>query len=72
MLLGSSEEPPAGEPKAPRTPYYALLSRQRHGARTHLSVAFIESCAKIAFAGLYDRKTPIIAADQLNDRAVPF
>jgi len=26
----------------------------------------------VAFAKLYDRKTPITAADLLNDRAVPF
>jgi len=28
--------------------------------------------AKVAFAKLYDRKTPITAADLLNDRVVPF
>jgi Integrase core domain len=28
--------------------------------------------AKIAFAKLYDRKTPLTAADLLNDRVVPF
>src|ERR1700690_2853052 len=72
VLLGSSEEQPAGEPKSPRTPYYALLGRQRHGAGTHLSVAFIDSCTKIAFAGLYDRKARIIAADLLHDRVLPF
>src|SRR5215210_528841 len=33
---------------------------------------FIDTCSKVAFAKLYDRKTPITAADLLNDRVVPF
>jgi transposase InsO family protein len=33
---------------------------------------FIDTYAKLAFAKLYDRKTPITAADLLNDRVVPF
>jgi len=33
---------------------------------------FIDTCAKVAFAKLYDRKTPLTAADLLNDRVVPF
>ena len=33
---------------------------------------FIDTYAKIAFAKLYDRKTPLTAADLLNDRVVPF
>jgi hypothetical protein len=33
---------------------------------------FIDTYAKVAFAKLYDRKTPITAADLLNDRGVPF
>ena len=32
----------------------------------------IDTYAKVAFAKLYDRKTPITAADLLNDRVVPF
>ena len=32
----------------------------------------IDTDAKIAFAKLYDRKTPITAAEILNDRVVPF
>jgi len=31
-----------------------------------------ESCTKVSFAKLYDRKTPITAADLLNDRALPL
>ena len=33
---------------------------------------FIDTYAKVAFAKLYDRKTPITAADLLNDRVAPF
>jgi transposase InsO family protein len=33
---------------------------------------FIDTYAKVAFTKLYDRKTPITAADLLNDRVVPF
>src|ERR1043166_1770872 len=33
---------------------------------------FIDTYAKVAFAKLYDRKTPITAAEILNDRAVRF
>jgi transposase InsO family protein len=33
---------------------------------------FIDTYAKVAFAKLYDRKTPITAAEILNDRVIPF
>jgi transposase InsO family protein len=33
---------------------------------------FVDTYAKVAFAKLYDRKTPITAADLLNDRVIPF
>ena len=33
---------------------------------------FIDTYAKVACAKLYDRKTPITAADFLNDRVIPF
>ena len=33
---------------------------------------FIDTYSKVAFAKLYDRKTPITAADLPNDRVVPF
>ena len=32
----------------------------------------IDTCAKVGFAKLYDRKTPITAADLLNDRVLPL
>ncbi len=33
---------------------------------------FIDTYSKLSFAKLYDRKTPITAADLLNDRVIPF
>ena len=33
---------------------------------------FIDTYSKVAFAKLYDRKTPITAADLLNDRVLPL
>ena len=33
---------------------------------------FVDTYTKVAFAKLYDRKTPLPAADLLNDRVVPF
>jgi transposase InsO family protein len=33
---------------------------------------FIATYSKVAFAKLYDRKTPLTAADLLNDQVVPF
>ena len=33
---------------------------------------FVDTYAKVGFAKLYDRKTPITAADLLNDRVRPF
>ena len=33
---------------------------------------FIDTYAKVGLAKLYDRKTPITAADLVNDRVVPL
>lgn len=33
---------------------------------------FIDTYSKIAFAKLYDRKNPLVAADLLNDKVIPF
>jgi hypothetical protein len=33
---------------------------------------FVDTYSKLAFAKLLDRKTPITAAELLNDRAVPL
>lgn len=32
----------------------------------------IDTCAKVAFAELYEAKTPITATDLLNNRVIPF
>ena len=32
----------------------------------------IDTYSKVGFAKLYDRKTPLTAADTLNDRVIPF
>ena len=42
------------------------------GAGRVYQQTFIDTYAKVAFAKLYDRKTPITAADLLNDRVIPF
>ena len=34
--------------------------------------SFVDTYSKVAFAKLYDRKTPITSADLLNDRVLPF
>lgn len=33
---------------------------------------FLDTYTKLAFAKLYDRKTPLVAADLLNDRVIPL
>ena len=42
------------------------------GVRRVYQQTFIDTYAKVACAKLYDRKTPITAADLLNDRVIPF
>jgi hypothetical protein len=55
-----------------RLPRY-LLCRYLKGSRPGLSAdGDRDTYAKVAFAKLYDRKTPITAAEILNDRMVPF
>jgi transposase InsO family protein len=61
------------------TPTHASWpTRSKSGSRKSLSggriyqQTFIDTYSKVAFAKLYDRKTPITAADLLNDRVVPF
>ena len=49
-----------------------------HYTRPHTEIltvpqqTFVDTYSKVAFAKLYDRKTPITAADLLNDRVIPF
>jgi transposase InsO family protein len=50
-----------------------VLCRQSHGRVGRVyQQTFIDTYTKVAFAKLYDRKTPITAADLLNDRVLPF
>jgi transposase InsO family protein len=53
---------------APRT----ILCRQHEGGGHIYQQTFIDTYAKVGFAKLYDRKTPITATDLLNDRVLPF
>ncbi len=41
------------------------------GGRIYQQI-FLDTYTKLAFAKLYDRKTPLVAADLLNDRVIPF
>src|SRR6516164_1214774 len=52
-----------------RTP---SMSERSRGVGRVYQQPFIDTYAKVAFAKLYDRKTPITAAEILNDRVVPF
>ena len=49
-----------------------LLCRNAEGVGRVYQQTFIDTYAKVAFAKLYDRKTPITAADLLNDRVLPL
>jgi hypothetical protein len=49
-----------------------VTAAPREGGWAHLPPDLIDTYAKVAFAKLYDRKTPITAADLLNDRVLPF
>ena len=46
------------------TPYFAR--------DVSLQQTFVDTYSKVGFAKLYDRKTPLTAADLLNDRVIPF
>src|SRR6185312_100465 len=54
-----------------RRPGY-VLCRQSEGSWARLPADLHRYLAKVACAKLYDRKTPITAADLLNDRVIPF
>ena len=59
-------------PRLLRCPGY-FLCRHPEGVGRVYQQTFIDTYAKVAFAKLYDRKTPITAAEILNDhRVVPF
>ena len=52
-----------------RIPIISVTSKALAG---FTSRPFIDTCSKLAFAKLYDRKNALVAADMLNDKAVPF
>src|SRR5919108_5331520 len=49
-----------------------LLCRNLKGVGRIYQQTFIDTYSKVSFAKLYDRKTPVTAADLLNDRVLPF
>jgi hypothetical protein len=54
-----------------RRPWYIPVGHLKGGG-ADLQQTSIDAYTKVAFAKLYDRKTPITAADLLNDRVVRF
>ena len=54
---------------APRTRSTSAISK---GVGRVYQQTFIDTYSKVACAKLYDRKTPITAANLLNDRVLPF
>ena len=55
-----------------RRPGYLSHVGNMKGVGRIYQQTFIDTYAKVALAKLYDRKTPITAADLVNDRVVPF
>ena len=53
-------------------PSYGFYVGNMKGVGRIYQQTFVDTYSKLAFAKLYDRKTPITAADLLNDRVVPF
>ena len=57
--------------RRPRYLLYRYIGTLKGVSRIYQQTV-IDTYAKVAFAKLYDRKTPITAAEILNDRVVPF
>jgi len=49
-----------------------FLCRHAQGVGRIYQQTFLDTYTKLGFAKLYDRKTPLVAADLLNDRVIPF
>src|SRR5690348_15982479 len=49
-----------------------VLRRHAQRSRRIYQQTFVDTYTKLAFAKLYDRKTPLMPADLLNDRVIPF
>jgi hypothetical protein len=58
----------SGVLRSPDTFYVGTLK----GVGRIYQQTFIDTYSKVGLAKLYDRKTPITAADLLNDRVLPF
>src|SRR5262245_29676538 len=65
---GEFESECSGYFGAPDTFYVGTLK----GVGRIYQQTFIDTYAKVGFAKLYERKTPLTAADLLNDRVLPF
>lgn len=65
---GESESECPGYGGAQDTSYVGTLK----GVGRIYQQTFIDTCSKVGFAKLDDRKTPVTAAELLNDRVVPF
>ncbi len=51
---------------------YTFYVRTLKGVGRVYQQTFVDTYSKVAFAKLYEQKTPITAADLLNDRVLPF
>ena len=71
ILLGSDCRDKALPRRFWRACWRTLWPARKGVGRTYQQT-FIDTYAKVGFAKLYDRKTPITAADLLNDRVLPF
>ena len=67
-MANSSPNAPAIAGLAQDTFYVGTLK----GVGRIYQQTFVDTYAKVGFAKLYDRKTPLTAADLLNDRVIPF
>ncbi len=66
-VRGEFESECPGYCGAQDTFYVGTLKRWRIYQQT-----FIDTYSKVAFVKIYDRKTPVTAADLLSDRVIPF
>ena len=68
LAHGEIETAHPGYPGSQDTFYVGTLK----GVGRIYQQTFVDTCSKVAFAKLYTTKTPITAADLLNDRVLPF
>jgi len=68
-MLCSNNLPECGHRRGAQDTFYVGHMK---GVGRIYQQTFIDTYAKVAHAKLYDRKTPITAAELLNDRVLPF